>query len=228
MTINPVIGTRSFFDGISWNPILTAHPKRSSELEVSQNHLLLRKTKVRHRRGRDAEFFNLVFWNALLDIYQEEYKVRIYAPTPYLADGNSITMEYAPGIDLERLLKAGNHPERDMQEICRLLGQLYKIKRNDSLIHGDFAPRHVIMDGGLFLVDLEKAGYDMLRVRQEEEAFTADLKALLPGLPGRYIAEGINSIPQIFATTAALELVRPYGTRVQNRLRQKYLPQETI
>ncbi len=228
MTVNPSIETRSFFDGVRWHPTLAAHAKRSSELEVSENHLLLKKTKIRHRRGRDREFNNLIFWNALLQVYQEEYGVQIYTPIPYLSDGHAITMEYAPGIDLERLFKAGGNLVKDVQGICYLIGQLYKIKRNDSLIHGDFSARHLIVNGGIFIIDLEKAGYNITEVHQEERAFTAELEVLLPTFPRDYIREGENSIPQRFVTPTALELVRSYGTTIQNRLRQEYLPQDEL
>ncbi len=168
MPIHPDIGTKEFLDGIEWRPLLAGHPKRSSALEVSTNHLFLKKTKERLRRGRDREFYNLVFWNALAAIYQEEYKVRIFTPAPRLTDGDSIIMEYAPGIDLERLLRTGCPKDEEMAEISFLLGQLYKIKRNDGLVHGDFDPRHVLVDGGLFLIDLEKAGCSPQEVAGEE------------------------------------------------------------
>lgn len=223
VVINPTIENTLELDKLQWSPLLTAHKKRSSIVEVSSDHKYLRKTKRRRGNKRDAEFYNLAFWNSLLTHYRNETGSQIYSPTPYIAEGKGLIMEYGHGIDLDRLLRSGGVGMEDMAQILRYIGQLFKIKNNEGLVHNDLGLRHLLVNGGLFTIDLENARYGNGQSAMENKALADRIKKLLPGSIDNEINEGLAAIPALSLADKALTAVKSiYGERANFYLRSRY------
>ncbi|HNT60348.1 MAG TPA: KEOPS complex kinase/ATPase Bud32 [Candidatus Bilamarchaeaceae archaeon] len=94
----------------------------------------------------------------------------ISAPTVYAVDDYSITMEYVRGRKLRE-------DEMELREAGRLLASLH----NAGIIHGDFTPYNIIVDGnGLHAIDF---GLGFFSTRVEDKA--DDLITMLRAIRGK-------------------------------------------
>ena len=224
VVINPSIENTLTFEGIDWEISLTAHKKKSSKIFVSPDQKYLKKTKQRKGHKRDNEFYNLVFWRALLEKYNEHFKTRFYAPQPYVSEGRDLIMEYFPGMDLERLLTSASIAFDDLHFIFENVGKLNKIKENEKLAHNDFALRHLLVDGRLFgLIDLEQAQRGNGKVAEENKTLISQIKELYKGEVDPHVEVGYNSIPPTSLFDSVLDSVKKtYGERANFYLVSRY------
>lgn len=148
---------------VEWQPY-EGHKNKSSQVYVDSDRRYLKKTKTgRGERKRDHEFFNLVVWNQLFADYKEAHDTDLAVPTPYLAQGENIVMEYVGDgehSDLGHLLASGALLDEDeLAKFVRQLGKLAKLMDNEGLRHNDFDLRHVLLEDegreAVNLIDLE-------------------------------------------------------------------------
>lgn len=223
VVLNPSIPDMRTFESMDWKPLLIAHKKRSSVIEVTPDSRYLRKTKKRKGHNRDIEFYNLAFWRCLFDLYDKETKSKVYSPQPYASYDRSVIMEYVHGIDLDRLLLSASISSNNLQNIVGQVGRLQKIKENEDLLHNDFDLRHVLVNGGLYVIDLENAQYGNGKVVEENKKLTARIKDLFKGDIDKSLQEGLQSVPKLSLFDAALESVKKvYGGRAEYYLKDRY------
>jgi len=224
--VNPEIGRRIFFDRVDWRPLLFAHKNKSSQVAVSSDYGYIKKTKKRRGRKRDAEYYNLAFWDVLLDIYNDKFQTQIFSPTPYLSKGRDIVMEFSKGVDLQRLFGSDTVASSDREKIILLLGKMFKIKDNEGLVHGDFLLRHVLAGEGLYVIDLERAqtGNEGNGSRDENDKLKSQIKGIhkddyLESL----LSDGYDMIPKIKLSDKVLQHITSlYGGRAEFYLKRRY------
>jgi len=223
VVINPLIENTTTLEDIDWKPLLTVHSKRSSVIEISKDNKYLKKTKKRKGKKRDFEFYNLAFWNILLENYNNTIGTEIHAPTPYISEGRDLVMEYGRGFDLDRLLRSASIGPKEVEQIMRRMGMLFKIKENESLIHNDFDLRHILVDGGLFIIDLENAQYGKEGVKKENDKLIQSINVLYSKSIEEYILEGMNKVPKMRFLDCTLDSMKSkYGGRAEFYLKNRY------
>jgi len=208
---------------IEWGPLLAAHSNKSCTVEVSDDHRLIKKTKKRTGRKRDTEFYNLDFWHNLLKIYSAETGSKVFSPKPHYSEERDLIMDYVAGIDLDRLLRSRSTASDEMGQIIYSIGQLFRIKTNEDLFHNDFDLRHLMIDGGLYVIDLENARYGNGEVVAENEELARKIKIFYNGEVDSLIADGFSSVPEIGAFDGALSAVEEnYGSVARNKILTRY------
>lgn len=223
VVINPEVENTLELESIEWRPLLTAHKKRSSEIMVSPDQKYLKKTKRRKGTKRDFEFYNLAFWGDLFKIYHEETGSEIYSPLPYISEGRDVVMQYVSGIDLDRLFSSGSVDSKNVLKILENVGKLFKIKENEDLLHNDFDLRHILINGGLYVIDLENAQYGNGEVKKENQRLKGIMEnACETGIEGPLL-KGYESVPRIGVLDGALGSVKSvYGSRAEYYLKSRY------
>lgn len=221
--INPSIEDPELFDNLNWKPLRNAHIKKSSVIEVSQDEKYLKKIKKRIGRKRDSEFYNLAFWNELLNLYNSKTGCEINAPEPYRSQGDELIMKYVHGMDIDRLFNPLTIAKKDLETIITNIGQLEKIKENENLLHTDFDLRHILVNGGLYIIDLENAKYGNGKVKTENDILTGRIQNILNIDVSTPIKEGYESIPKLSLFNKALSnIVQKYGSGISNYLNKRY------
>jgi len=223
VVINPEIENTLELENIEWKPLLTAHKNRSSDIYVDSSHKYLKKTKRRKGHKRDYEFYNLAFWKKILDLYNSETGSDIHTPAPYIAEGRDLIMQYLTGIEMDRLLSPGSLAKENVNEIMEKIGQLFKIKENEELLHKDLDLRHILINGGLYVIDLENAQYGNGQVKIENKELVRKVKELYKGSIDSAIEKGYESIPKISVIDEALSSIESvFGGRSKFYLTGRY------
>ena len=222
--INPEIGNREIFDRMIWTPLKIAHPDRHAAISVSPDHRYLQKIKYRDYEERDVEFYNLALWDELLKLYRQETGIQVFSPTPYFSEERVIIMEYMPGMDLDRLLPTDSLSEDDLDGVIEDVGRLVAIKEIEDLKHEDFDLRHLLVNGGLSVIDLEKSRYGNGGVREENEKLMGLIKKFYDGEDIKIpLQKGYGSIPKDSLFGKAVAAVRSkYGKRAEDYLKVRY------
>lgn len=156
------------------------HKQRSSEITFYKDGetLILGKTKSRSNIKTVREFIMLQVWNTLLGEYGKRNEVKpmtIASPYPVgiMDEGNTLLMEYLEGTELSSVYSGNfraknpyaseiNNVEAE-QKSAFLAGRLMRIKDIEGLVHGDFAPRHLLYRRSqhlhsLSVIDVENSG----------------------------------------------------------------------
>ncbi len=206
-------------DLIDWDRIRTAdwqqvdvHKDRSSQIRIDPQGEFLRKRKP--QRGvekRNQEFWGLVTWDRALGAYSEAYGTDVHSPTPAMATGSDVVMEYLDGDidDLGKVLSTGAlRGEEEMGRVVENLGAMQRMKENEGLYHGDVALRHFMVDTNdytLYLIDFDGAGIgvDDTHLAEERETLEEDvLEKLAASSPMDmldlqiHFADGYQSVPE--------------------------------
>lgn len=204
------------FENIDWQLLLSAHDKKSSSIYVAKDNGLLKKVKQRNINTRNDEFYRLSFCENLFKKYNSSFETSFYSPSPICAIDEELIMKYEQGIELDRLLKSKTTSDQDLEKIIFQLGQLFALKENEGIYHGDFDLRHLLINNGISLIDLEKLETkEFEKSRYENEEFENRINEYL----GESITEkdifqkGKSSIPKEFLSRHSLkETVREYSS----------------
>ena len=228
--INPSIEDPEIFDMILWKPLRDAHKKKSSIIKVSPHGKYLKKIKKRIGRKRDSEFYNLAFWNELLNLYHLETGCDIYAPEPYLSQEDELIMKYVCGTDIDRLFNSLSVTKDDLEAILTNVGQLEKIKENENLLHTDFDLRHILVNGGLYIIDLENAKSGNGKVKEENDILTRRIQYMLATDISAPIKKGYDSIPKKFLLfkKALSNIAQKYGSGISDYLNKRYRSNDLV
>ncbi len=223
VVIKPGIEDILLLENTTWIPSHTAHKDRSSYIYISSDHKYLKKTKRRRGQKRDTEFYNLAFWKEIFDSYREETGSKIYAPEPFVSDKRFLIMEYVIGFDLDRLLVSSSLTDNDYNWILENIGKLQKIKENEKLLHNDFGLRHIIINDGLHVIDLENARYGDGEVKMENQKLTALIQNYFDKDIKPVIKFGYDSVPNLHLFGNALQKVKStFGSRAESFLKRRY------
>jgi hypothetical protein len=221
---NQQCGETLDLNNINWVPLLNAHKQRSSVVSISDDNCYLKKTKPKRKPKRcDGEFYNISVWNHLLDAYAKETPSSVYSPIPVMSKKKDIIMEYIPGVDLDRMLRTGSVAQEEMKTIFYKIGQLMKIKQNESLVHDDFDLRHILINSRLNLIDFEKSHVDTSYIEEEHLALLGYMQKW-GFVDTDSLADGFESIPQKRLLQASLDhVVDVYGKGAEYHLKYRFI-----
>jgi len=171
------------------------------------------KSKTRSEGRAWWESWMLEVWDNILSEYSKDSGLMLCSPRPMglffgrPADGSNpkikpsdLFMSYASGDNVTKLGQykrsersveyPKGHPGQAHKELfpaaAFYIGALSKIKENERLLHGDYQPRHVILDASkpcLWVIDVENSTTgDESQLKKEEDDMRFLLNKLTSGL----------------------------------------------
>lgn len=214
-------------DDLVWVPFETPdYTLKRCDMFISSDGQFLKKVREKGFTASLApEFFNLAFWNALLTAYSEEISSKVTSPLPYFMGDDHIIMARMPGQDMEGLISEESIEEWDMESAMYNIGVLFKIQKNELLYHGEMWPRHILVNGRISMIDLERSFIAQTQdsIELEQRRLKQELERIQGADIEYHVRRGMESVPKIIRVRGVVEkVIEEYGVSAERHFEKKY------